>query len=104
MEEKREEQKEVSIEERIPKLKEARKKKANHRRIVYLSIFFILIAIVIYLQSSLSYVKTVQVAGNKLIGEEEIVTLTDITNKTNIWMVQKKSIEENLLAHPLIKD
>jgi len=104
MDEKIEEKKIVSIEDRIPKLKEARKKKANRRLVFYLSVFFSLIAIVIYLQSPLSHVQTVQVKGNELIDENEIIELTEITNKTNIWMIHKKQVLHSLLEHSLIKD
>lgn len=92
----------VSIEDRIPKLKEARKKKANHRLIFYLAIFFVLIAIIVYLQSPLSYIKMVEVNKNNVLSEEEIVKLSGIEINDNIWMYKKKQAIKRLEGHPLV--
>ncbi|GGB45171.1 cell division protein DivIB [Lentibacillus populi] len=93
----------VSIEDRIPKLKQARKKKANRRLIFYLSIFFLLISIIVYLQSPLSNVKTVAVTGNSFISDEAIVEKSNITNKTNIWTINETDIKKRLHKNPTIK-
>ncbi|MCT2538057.1 FtsQ-type POTRA domain-containing protein [Aquibacillus koreensis] len=94
----------VSIEDRIPKLKQARKKKANRRLIFYLSIFFILISIVVYLQSPLSNVQHINVTGYKYIEEEEIKGLSGITHDENIWSVNLGEIEQTIQQHPQIKN
>lgn len=93
----------VSIEDRIPKLKQARKKKANRRLISYLSVFFLLIGIVIYLQSPLSYVKTINITGNSFLTDEDVIELSDIIETTNIWTVNKKKIEQNVVENEVIK-
>src|SRR5690625_3286548 len=93
----------VSIEDRIPKLKQVRKKKANQRLVFYLSIFFLLISIIIYLQSSLSNIKTIHVTGNSFMAEEEIIQKSELTYKTNIWTVNKDEIKQKLHRIPVIK-
>lgn len=93
----------VSIEDRIPKLKQARKKKANRRLIFYLSIFFFLIAIIVYLQSPLSHVKTVTVTGNSFVSDEYVIETSDITDKTNIWTINKSKIKDTLRKNPTVK-
>lgn len=93
----------VSIEERIPKLKQARKKKANRRLIFYLSIFFVLICIIVYVQSPLSNVRTVEITGNHFVTKEDIIEKNNLSNKTNIWTINKKKMEENLLGNEVIK-
>src|SRR5690625_2275984 len=99
-----EENKVVSIEDRIPKLKKLRKKKANRRLLFYLSIFFILISIIVYLQSPLSYVKTIDIKGYDVTTEEDILERSELTLTTNIWEVRKSQIENKILEHPLIKN
>ncbi|KKE78058.1 cell division protein FtsQ/DivIB [Oceanobacillus caeni] len=94
----------VSIEDRIPKLKQARKKKANRRLIFYLSIFFFLISIIVYLQSPLSHVKTINVQGNVHTTDEEIINLSEITAKTNIWMVNFDAIEKAIKTNPIVNE
>lgn len=99
-----EKEKIVSIEDRIPKLKQARKKKANRRLVFYLSIFFFLIAIIVYLQSPLSHVKSIIVTGNSLYQEGEVIEQSGIKKGTNIWTINKEEIIETLENDPLIKN
>ncbi|MGI8315031.1 cell division protein FtsQ/DivIB [Halobacillus mangrovi] len=94
-----EERKIVSIEDRIPKLKQTRKKKANRRLIVYLTILFLLIATVVYLQSPLSDVREVVVKGQQHVSEEEIQEISKITKDTNIWQVESDKIKKRLESH-----
>lgn len=93
----------VSIEDRIPKLKQARKQKANRRLIFYLSIFFILISIIIYLQSPLSHIKEVKVSGNTIISEATIIEKIGVNKDTNIWTINSKKLNKKLEQSPIIK-
>lgn len=93
----------VSIEDRLPKLKQRRRKRANRRLIFYLSLFFILICLMIYLQSPLSHVKDVEVSGNSYLSKDDIVSRTKITDKTNIWKERMSEIQERLLKEPVVK-
>lgn len=99
-----EEKKVISIEDRIPKLKEARKKKANRRLIYYLTMFTILISLIIYLQSPLSDVKTIEVDGNKYVDKETILTIAHVEEKMNIWEVSKKKVTKRLKENALIDE
>lgn len=98
-----EKKKVVSIEDRIPRLKEERKKKANRQLIFYLSIFFLLISFLIYLQSPYSKVKEINIKGNKVIDEEEVIDWSGITADTNMWTLKYPTIKKELANHPLIK-
>jgi cell division protein FtsQ len=93
----------VSIEDRIPKLKEQRRKKANRRLVFYLSIFFILISIIVYLQSPLSQIKHFEVNGNTVLSDEEIIEKSGIASDTNIWVIQKSQVKQNIKEHPVIQ-
>ncbi len=92
----------ISIEDRIPKLKEARKKKANRRLLFYLSLFFILITIIVYLQSPLSDVQTIQVNGSLMVKKDDIIELSDINTSTNIWTINTGQAEQLIQNHPMI--
>lgn len=94
----------VTLEERVPKLKEQRKHKANRRLILYLSLFFILLSLIIYSQSSLSKVSAIQVSGNRHLTEEEIVQLSGISLKTSIWRVNEENTSVSILQHKEIKE
>ncbi|GAM14248.1 cell division protein FtsQ/DivIB [Mesobacillus selenatarsenatis] len=86
----------VSIEDRIPKLKHQRRKKANRRLIMLLALFFILIAGVIYFQSSLSKVKEITVSGNQSYSYEHIVEKSGLSFESNVWKIGKGEVEEKL--------
>lgn len=99
-----EKEKIVSIEDRIPKLKETRKKKANRRLIIYLSIFFILISTIIYLQSPSSQIKEINIIGNYAVPSDVIIELSSLSTETNMWAVYTKEIERKISEHPLIEE
>lgn len=92
----------VSIEDRIPKLKEARKKKANRRLLFYLSVFFVLISIIVYLQSPLSHIKQIDVNDNDVLTEEDVIKISDVKLNTNIWMLNTRSTKKKVENHPVV--
>lgn len=98
------EEKVVSIEDRIPKLREARRKKSNRRLIFYICLFFSLIAIVIYLQSPLSHVKDIRISGNQYISSDAIIEQTELSSSVNFWGFKVADIEEKLKTVSEIKE
>lgn len=93
----------VSIEDKIPKLKQARKKKANRRLAFYLMLFAVLISIIIYLQSPLSNVNEVEIKGNLVVDKELIQSSSGISEKTNIWTVNKSKLTDIIESSPYVK-
>ncbi|UFU00945.1 FtsQ-type POTRA domain-containing protein [Radiobacillus kanasensis] len=93
----------VSIEDRIPKLKQARKKKANRRLIFYLSLFFFLISIIVYLQSPLSHIHSIKVEGNEYLTDEEIVKKSGLKEGDSFWNVNKEKIVDQIVANKVVK-
>ncbi len=94
----------VSIEDRIPQLKNERRKKANRRLVFYLTVFFILIGIIVYLQSPLSQVKEVIVEENEHLSDEEIIKQSTIDSSDNFWGVNLSEIEKKVQNHEQIKE
>lgn len=92
----------VSIEDRIPKLKQARKKKANRRLIFYLSIFFFLISIIVYLQSPLSHVRTIHVTGNSSVDAEEVIKKSGLKQDMNIWTINKTKMKKQISENSIV--
>lgn len=87
----------VALEDRIPKLKEQRRRKANKRLILLLFLFFTMIAVVAYVQSPLSHVKKITIKGNEMLSTDEIISETGIKKEeTNIWSINKKEITKEL--------
>lgn len=93
----------VSLEDRIPKLKQQRKKKANRRLIFLLLLFFLLIALVVYFQSPLSNIKKIEISGNNIYSNEEVIKVSGLSDNTNIWKVDKTEISKSLKNLPQMK-
>lgn len=93
----------ISIEDRIPKLKKIRKRKANRRLIILLSLFFILIGCVLYFLSPLSHVKHVEVKGNRYLSDEQIVKLSGINQDQSIWKVDTDQTAVHIKENPEIE-
>lgn len=93
----------VSLEDRIPKLKEQRKRKTNRRLIFLISVFFLLILLIIYFQSPLSHVNKINVGGNKTISDETIIKQSGLTKKTNVWKVNKEETAAKIKSIPEVK-
>lgn len=94
----------ISIEDRIPKLKEQRKKKANRRIVTLLFLFFMLILSILYFNSPYSKIGEIHVEGNYLVTKEEIISLSNLTDKTVLFNLNKAEIAERILTIPTIKD
>ncbi|MDX8288264.1 cell division protein FtsQ/DivIB [Metabacillus indicus] len=94
----------VSLEDRVPKLKEHRRQKSNRRLIGFLSVFFILILLVIYFQSPLSKVSSIEVKGNRTVSDEEIISLSGITKKTGFFSIEVSEVREALSGFDQIQD
>ncbi|GEN44824.1 cell division protein FtsQ/DivIB [Alkalibacillus haloalkaliphilus] len=93
----------VSIEDRIPQLKQARKKKANRRFIIYLTLIILLILIIVYMQSPLSHVKSVTVVDNEMVDEETIISYSKISFDESFWNVDTNDVMEKIEQHPEIR-
>ncbi|NSL50783.1 cell division protein FtsQ/DivIB [Calidifontibacillus erzurumensis] len=89
----------IAIEDRIPKLKQMRRQKANRRFILYISLFFVLMLIIIYFQSPLSKVQSIQVSGNIHVRSNEIIKLSGLQIGTNFWKIDLDDITKKVKEH-----
>jgi cell division protein FtsQ len=94
----------VALEDRIPKLKEQRRRKANKRLVLLLFLFFTMIVIIAYTQSPLSHVKTIRIEGNEVYTDSEIISKSGISKTTNIWKVKKSKVSSRLQGLSEIKE
>lgn len=89
----------IDIEDRIPKLKEQRKQKANRRFIMYISLFFVLVIFILYFQSPLSKIQTIHVLGNIHVTDEAIIKLSGVEEGTSFWSIDPLTIAKNVKEH-----
>jgi cell division protein FtsQ len=93
-----------SIEDRIPRLKELRKQKANKRLIFYISLFFLLIAFIVYSQSPLSNLQNVSITGNTYLSDEIIHKQIELNKQMNFWEIETDVVKEKLLVFEQIEN
>jgi len=86
----------INLEDRVPKLREKRRKRANFRLLIYIAIFFALLLMVIYFQTSISHVGKYEIYGNELLSDKEILKLADLNKKESFLTLSSKSIEQKL--------
>ncbi|VEF48488.1 cell division protein FtsQ [Bacillus freudenreichii] len=86
----------LSLEDRIPKIKEHRRRKANRRLIFLISLFFLLIMLVIYFQSPLSHINEIKVEGNESVPDKIIIKNSGLKKGNNIWKLDKKEAVKNI--------
>ncbi|PYZ93237.1 cell division protein FtsQ [Salipaludibacillus keqinensis] len=96
------ERKVVEIEERIPKLKERRKQRTNRRLILYVSVFFTLMLLIIYFQSSFSQVQQVEVQGNAYASSDWIIEESQLLNEVSMWNIGESEVIERVSQHQAI--
>ncbi|WLR43622.1 FtsQ-type POTRA domain-containing protein [Bacillus carboniphilus] len=99
-----EKEKVILLEDRLPKLKQQRKQKANRRFIAFLSVFFLLLIAIIYLNSPFSKVGEVIISGNDMIDQETILETSNIhINQSGFWNLKEATIENDISRLEVIK-
>jgi cell division protein FtsQ len=93
----------ITLEDRIPKLKQQRRQRANRRLVIYVSVFFVLIIGILYFQSPYSHISDIVVKGNRYVLNEEIVSLSGLSNETSFWNVEKDKISKRIRTNEQIK-
>ncbi|GEL75964.1 cell division protein FtsQ/DivIB [Tenuibacillus multivorans] len=93
------EKKVVSIEDRIPQLKQERKKKANRRFFTYLTVILLLILVIVYLQSPFSHIQSINVTHNRVVSEDDILDLSGLSTTQSFWTVDADEVEQKIEKH-----
>ncbi|MDN7244270.1 FtsQ-type POTRA domain-containing protein [Planococcus shenhongbingii] len=86
----------IDIEERIPTLRERRKKRTNRKFVALLFIFLVLLGVLLYSQTKYSKIQDIHVTGAELYNEEEYQRLSELTIGDSMWSFSEKEIEKNL--------
>ncbi|NIK10701.1 cell division protein FtsQ/DivIB [Alkalibacillus almallahensis] len=93
----------VSLEERMPQLKHSRKRRANRRFYMVMILIILLILIIVYIQSPLSHVKSIETTGNSTLETEKIVELSSVQLDDSFWQLKLNEIKEQVEQHPEIE-
>lgn len=87
----------VIYDERIPRLKEnPKQEKSNKRFIILVLLFFLLIIAIIYFQSPLSKLSHVQINGNEILNEEQLLNQAKLGIGMSYFNFSKTNIKKRL--------
>ncbi|HEU5139749.1 MAG TPA: cell division protein FtsQ/DivIB [Bacillales bacterium] len=86
----------ITLEDRIPKLKEQRRQKANRRLILYISIFFFLILVIVYFISPIGHVGRITVNGNHYVSDKAILNASHLSSGTGFWDADPDKLEHEI--------
>ncbi|KXH79900.1 cell division protein FtsQ/DivIB [Sporosarcina sp. HYO08] len=86
----------IDIEERIPSMREKRRRKTNKKFILTLTVFVLALLVVLYLQSPLSKVEKIQVNGGMLHDADFYVKESEILIGKSLWSVRTGDVEKKL--------
>ena len=92
-----------SLEDRIPYMKKQRRKKANRRMFSVLSLFGILILLVVYMQTSMSNVKEVNVSGLYWLDESYVFQNMELDTSTKFLSLSPSKMSDQMEKLPGIK-
>lgn len=93
----------IDIEERIPSLRKKRKRRMTWTFSILLFLFFSALFLVLYLQSSISKIQILTIAGNEIVDAQEIETVSTLNKGDSLWSFSTSNIEDKIAQHPAIK-
>lgn len=97
------EKKIIRLEDRVPKLKEQKRRKSNLRLMLTIGFFFSLMLFVIFFQSSLGRITNIQITGNYYVSKEDILKVTGLDESPSYLNISAKDLEDKLKKNSIIK-
>lgn len=86
----------IDIEDRIPTLKQRRRRRTNFKFAVIISLFLLTLFLLLYFQSPYSEIQKITVIGAELADEEYYLEKSGLQIGDSMWGFKTSTIEENL--------
>ena len=91
--------------EKIPALREQKvRSRSNRKLIVFLFLLFFTLLAVLFFRSPISKIDRIEVAGNALLSEEQIVQASGIRTGDHFFAVRSSSVASRIKAMPVVRD
>jgi len=94
----------IDIEERVPAMRERRRRKTNRKFIFILTIFVIALLLILYFQSPLSRINKITVSGGELNQNALYEEQSGLTANGPLWGFSEKDVVKMLTAIESVKD
>ncbi|WP_332647974.1 cell division protein FtsQ/DivIB [Lysinibacillus sp. 54212] len=86
----------IDIEDRIPTLRENRRKRTNFKFIFITTLFVLILFLLLYFQSPYSEIKKISISGDVLVDNTFYEEATELQKGDSMWSFKPKDIEEKL--------
>ncbi|PEC49827.1 hypothetical protein COJ46_14580 [Bacillus sp. AFS077874] len=93
----------ISLEDRVPVLRNKKRKKANLRILVTILVFFSLLLCVLYFQTSIGSKIHLVINGNQLYSDKEIEKLADVSVDDSFLTIRSKRVVDQLESQNTIQ-
>lgn len=93
----------IDIEERIPSMREKRRKRTNRKFLLILLVFVGALLIILYFQSPLSRINAVHVSGAQLNTQDFYIEESGLSNDESLWGFKIESVEKSLQEIDTVK-
>ena len=91
--------------EKIPALREQKvRSRSNRKLIVFLFLLFFTLLAVLFFRSPISKIERIEVAGNALLSEEQIVQASGTRIGDHFFAVRSSSVASRIKAMPVVRD
>lgn len=94
----------IDIEERIPTLREKRRKRTNFKFIALILLFFLTLFLLLYFQSPYSNIKKIEVIGAGLVNEDVYLQQSNLQTGDSMWGFKVNKIENTIKKGNWVKD
>ncbi|MCH4824941.1 MAG: FtsQ-type POTRA domain-containing protein [Planococcus sp. (in: firmicutes)] len=86
----------IDIEERIPSLRDRRKKRTNRKFVALLLIFLTLLAVLLYSQSKYSEIQTITIEGAVLFNQKSYQAASGLAIGDSMWSFDTRAVAQQL--------
>lgn len=93
----------IDIEDRIPTLREKRRKRTNFKFIVLTTMFVLILILLLYFQSPYSDIQKIEVSGNVIADEMYYQDQSSLKLNSSIWGFRKNEVESALMKNSWVK-
>ncbi|RUL55904.1 MULTISPECIES: cell division protein FtsQ/DivIB [Lysinibacillus] len=94
----------IDIEDRIPTLREKRRRRTNFKFTVLIFLFFITLFLLLYFQSPFSDIKKINISGAELVDNEEYINYSGLQTGDSMWGFREGEVEKSIKEQHWVKD
>lgn len=95
----------MSIGNTVPAIKPngSRPKRGNGKLLRLVFVFFIILFIILFFQSSMSKISEIVVEGNELVSQDDIIQTAGVLSGDNFFTLRTGQVKQRLAKHPFIE-